>query len=301
MYISTEKEDIPEGIILIMNETEYSSFDFNDGLPWLIFTLCDHVYAIHSKYVTGIITPPEVITPVPDSPETYRGVAEIRGEVFPVLDMRRLFNYTSLEQECVDFINMMDQREKEHLEWAEELRRCIDNDEDFKGAADPHKCKFGMWYDEYKKRAVNANYVLHKIERPHESLHNAAAQIAQARLLTDKAEKTRRINELMRLVFEEYVPEIRDIIDESKRRYRSFYRETVVLLKSESANLAIAVDKVLAVDRVSPVTGRGSMNAVLNSKFFIGVARNHRVDNDILIIDEEKLIARAEKEVVIEK
>lgn len=284
-----------------MNEIEYSSFDFNYGLPWLIFTLCDHVYAIHSKYVTGIITPPENITPVPHSPETYRGVAEIRGEMYPVLDMRRLFNYTSLEQECADFTDMMDKREQEHIAWAEELRRCVENDEDFTGATDPHKCKFGMWYDEYKKKSVNANYVLHKIEKPHESLHYAAAQIAQARKLSDKAEKKSRIDELMRLISEEYVPEIRDIIDESRRRYRSFYRETVVLLKSESANLAIAVDKVLAVDRVTPVMGKNSMNRVLGSRYFIGVAHNRRVDNDILIIDEEQLISRAEKEVIIEK
>lgn len=273
----------------------------NDNLPWLIFSLCNHVYAIHSRYVTSIIVPPERITAVPDAPEIYRGLVDIRGEVYPILDMRMLFKYISLDKECEEFIETMDLREKDHIEWAEELKRCVKEDCDFTLTTNPDACKFGVWYNEYKKHATNADFALTKIEKPHAELHRTAELIAEARKLPDSIEKKRRIDELLNLVTEEYVPEIVAIIDEAKRRYRSFYRETMVLLSTGESTLAIVVDKVLAVDTVTFVDGKINMSKIFNSKFFMGVCHNRRVDNDILIIDEEKLIAKAEQDIPKEK
>ncbi len=272
----------------------------NNSLPWLIFNICDNIYAIHSKNVTSIITPPDRITPIPDASENYRGVIEVRGEIYPLLDMRKLFKKKSLEEECQSFIEMMDRRERDHLEWAEELERSVAEDKEFTLTSDPHACKFGIWYDEYKKSAVNADYVLHKIDKPHKQLHYTADLIASARAMPDSPEKTFRLKELVRMVAEEYVPEIRAIIDESKRKYRSFYRETFILLKTESYNLAIAVDKVLAVDSILQIEGKSSMNMIINSRYFIGVARNRRVDGDILMINDDKIIDIAQSEIPAE-
>ncbi len=277
-----------------------SIFNLNtdvENLPWLIFSLCNRVYAIHSKYVTSIIVPPDKITPVPEAPDIYRGIVEIRGDVYPILDMRKMFNYTALATECQEFIKMMDEREKDHIAWADELKRCVREDCDFTLTTDPHVCKFGHWYDEYKKNALNANFSLHKIEKPHEELHRTADLIAEARKMPESVEKHRRIEELLNLVTEEYVPEIIDIIDESKRRYSSFYRETMVLLSTGESNLAIMVDKVLAVDEVEIIEGKTNMHRILNSKFFMGVAHNKRVDDDILIIDEEMIINKADNDI----
>ena len=272
-----------------------------DNLPWLIFSLCNHVYAIHSRYVTSIMVPPDRITPVPDAPDIYRGLTEIRGQVYPILDMRMLFKYIPLETECEQFIELMNEREKDHIEWAKELERCVREDRDFTLTTDPNACKFGIWYNEYKKHGTNADFSLNKIDKPHTELHQTAELIAEARRLPDSVQKKRRIDELLNLVTEEYVPEIMAIIDEAKRRYRSFYRETMVLLSTGDATLAIVVDKVLAVDTVTMVEGKINMSKIFNSKFFTGVCHNRRVENDILIIDEEKLIAKAEKDVHIDK
>lgn len=92
-----------------------------ENLPWLIFTLRSHYYAIHSRYVTGIMVPPDSITPVPEAPDIYRGVVEIRSEVYPVLDMRKMFGFPSIDTECKEFTEMMDAREKDYIEWVTSL------------------------------------------------------------------------------------------------------------------------------------------------------------------------------------
>ncbi|MGN1134963.1 MAG: chemotaxis protein CheW [Oscillospiraceae bacterium] len=265
----------------------------NNDLPWLIFSLCGFTYAINTEFVTGILIPPDNLTAVPDAPEEYRGIVNIRGAVYPVIDMRRLFGYPSLDKECEDFTAMLEQREKDHINWANELKRSVEAGEDFKLTTDPHKCAFGMWYDEFKKNPHNADYSLHKIEAPHEALHRTAEDIAAVRKLPDSPNKERKLSELMNIVFDEYVPEIVNIMDESKNRYKSFFRETMVTFNSDGGNTAIIVDKVLAVDKITPVSGRTNMDRIFSSPFFTGVARNSRVDDDILIIDDRKVIAKS--------
>lgn len=269
----------------------------SNDLPWLIFSLNGFTYAINTEFVTGILVPPDNLTPVPDAPTEYRGIVDIRGEVYPVIDMRSLFGYQSLEKECADFTAMLDAREQDHLNWANELKHCVEADIDFTLTTDPHKCEFGKWYDEFKKNPHNADFSLHKIEKPHEELHHTAEKIAEIRKRPDSPDKTRKLTELMNMVFDEYVPEIVNIIDESKRRYKTFFRETMVTFNSAAGNVAIVVDKVLAVDRITPVSGRKNMDRIFASPFFTGVARNNRVNDDILVIDDKKIIAKSEHDI----
>lgn len=269
----------------------------SNALPWLIFSLNGFTYAINTEFVTGILVPPDKFTPVPDAPSEYRGIVDIRGEVYPVIDMRSLFGYQPLEKESADFTAMLEAREQDHLNWANELKRCVEADIDFTLTTDPHKCAFGKWYDEFKNSPHNSDYSLHKIEKPHEELHRTADKIAEIRKRPDSPDKTRKLNELMNMVFDEFVPEILNIMDEAKRRYKTFFRETMVTFNSEGGNAAIVVDKVLAVDRITPVSGRNNMDRIFNSPYFIGVARNNRVNDDILVIDDKKIIVKTSHDI----
>lgn len=61
----------------------------NDVLPWIIFSLDGRYFAVNSCLVSGINqTLP--ITPVPEAPELFSGVCDVRGETIPVFSMRRL-------------------------------------------------------------------------------------------------------------------------------------------------------------------------------------------------------------------
>lgn len=268
-----------------------------EQLPWLIFSLCEYTYAINSKHITGIAVTPESITPVPSAPEIYRGIVNIRGDVYPVLDMRRLFGYNTLENEYAEFAETIEQHKRAHLEWADELKRSVESNTDFSLAIDPHKCKFGSWYYGFKSNSRSANQLLKRIEEPHTALHNTAELIANERREPDSPEKSRKTDELMQLVFDEYIPQITDIMDEAVRRYKSYYRETMITFSNGESRLAIVVDRVLAVDKIEFVDGRINMDKIFNSPYFRGVARNSRVEGDILIIDEKKIMDKAERDI----
>ncbi len=56
-------------------------------LPWVVFALAGEWYALPIAAVQEIIRVPE-ITRVPDAPSVVRGVANLRGRVLPVVDLR---------------------------------------------------------------------------------------------------------------------------------------------------------------------------------------------------------------------
>lgn len=259
-------------------------------LPWLIFTLNEQAYAVNSKYVNGIDMKPNSITALPDAPDIYCGLVERRGEVYPLLNMRKTFHFPSVDDETAEFGKMIEQRKNDHIKWIETFERCMQSREKFTLAVDPHKCAFGKWYDQFIKGTHTITFHIKKIEEPHRLLHETAAMIISA---MDRGED-KKAEVLFKKLKNEYYPRVISVLNEVKDVYRSTYRETVVVLADENQKLGLLVDEILAVDKVESVTGGGSMNLLMQSKFFKRVVRNDKIDMEILIVDEDELLKLSE-------
>lgn len=261
---------------------------FNEAseLPWLVFTLGGNAYAVNSSFVNGIEMKPKNVIPLPEAPDTYRGLVERRGEVYPLLDMRKTFHFPTIDEETERFKAMMEQRKKEHIEWIDELERCAETGKPFELATDPHKCAFGMWYDQFSKENSAAAVLIRGIEAPHAKLHETAHEVLSAVQNGDKETAAK----LIRKARKEYVPKIIEAIDESEHAYKSTFKETVVVLKEGDQMLGLLVDKVLAVDKIHFIEGSGNLKLLSQSRYFCTVARNDRVNLEILVINEKELL-----------
>lgn len=268
-----------------MNENYTPDAEERDELPWLIFTLNEKAYAVNSKYVNGLEMPGKV-TPIPDAPDIYCGLVERRGEVYPLLNMRKLFHFPPIDEEVAEFGKMIEQRRLEHVKWLETFEKCIETKEEFTLAIDPHKCAFGKWYDQFVKGDHPTAFYIKKIEEPHRLLHETAAKAISA--MNSGDDETAKA--LFNKVKTEYYPRVIAILKDAQEVYRNAYREIVVVLADEHQLLGLLVDGVLAVDKVNPVIGGGSMNLLLQSKFFERVVRNDKLDMEILIVDEDELL-----------
>ena len=73
--------------------SEIAVYNANENeSKYIIFKINKEVYAIDVKSVNNIIQMPK-ITQVPSSPKYYRGVINLRGEIIPVMSLRRRMNY----------------------------------------------------------------------------------------------------------------------------------------------------------------------------------------------------------------
>lgn len=68
------------------------------NFPWLIFKVNNNSYTINSKMITSIVIKPEHITFVPKVANYMCGLIHLRGNVVPLIDLKRLFN---LKEEAI--------------------------------------------------------------------------------------------------------------------------------------------------------------------------------------------------------
>lgn len=65
------------------------------NFPWLIFRLNENLYTVSSKLITSIVIKPEDITFVPNVSNYIVGLIHLRGNVVPLISLKRLFNIDS--------------------------------------------------------------------------------------------------------------------------------------------------------------------------------------------------------------
>lgn len=263
-----------------MSETKMTA----EQLPWIIFELDDYYYAVNTKYVTGIVMMQSDIVPVPEAPQIFRGICDIRGMVVPLLDMRLLFGMQSVQQEYDEFKEMINQRKLDHENWVRELERCLERNEPFRLNLDPHKCAFGQWLSNFKSHSNLINSHVKKLDAPHIELHQAGAKAVECRKNGgDYKEYIEKIHSI-------YAPRINTLLDETIDIFQHHYREMIITLSSNEKPLGIIVDEVVAVDSVEMVADREKIHQLHRSPFVSGVAVSPKIQGQIIVIDEEALI-----------
>jgi purine-binding chemotaxis protein CheW len=68
----------------------------NEARTYLTFTIGEEIYGLDIGFVTQIINILE-ITKIPGQPDYVKGVINLRGQIVPVMEVRRKFNRMAIE------------------------------------------------------------------------------------------------------------------------------------------------------------------------------------------------------------
>ena len=68
-----------------------------DKKQFLVFKLDNQEYGIDINKITTIIEKDMMIARVPDTPEFVKGVINLRGEIIPIIELRKRFNLASID------------------------------------------------------------------------------------------------------------------------------------------------------------------------------------------------------------
>lgn len=259
-----------------------------DNLPWLIFIIKNRHYAVNSSYITEILMKPGKITPLPEAPEIYTGMIERRGDVYPIISMRKVFRMDTVEDECDAFDRLIDGHCEKIKQIAEDLKNCIEDGTPFEHTLDPKETEFGKWFSAYMATDPTEGFFLVNVEEPYNMFYAAAAE-----LFTEGCSKRKLLNK----AFRDCLPKVLQLLDDVKRVRRAFFKQTVVVISDDEGNtVGLMADKVVAVDSIQKVVGSGDAIQLLQSDYFEGVARNSRINGDILTINAKKLLGYSDIE-----
>jgi purine-binding chemotaxis protein CheW len=216
---------------------------------WVIFRLASRHFGISTEFVREMVALPAVRS-VPKASPCVRGVANLRGTVQTVWDLRQLLGLKTLSQETQVLIDLLDQREKDHRNWLMELEACSRERRDFKLATDPHKCKFGLWYDvfvsEFKTDNLLLASVVKKFDEPHKAIHGIAHK-------TIALVKERREADALALIEKTRDQELSALISlfaQTRKLLKDEQREIGIVLNLNQAALMLTADAILSVERI---------------------------------------------------
>jgi purine-binding chemotaxis protein CheW len=218
----------------------------NEDALWTVVSLQQGLYALPVEHVQTMVMLPQ-LTKVPRMPDWVRGVFVLRGATVPVIDLRTRLGMPSLEAETEELTAMLLQREADHRNWVDELERSVQERRVFALTTDPHECLFGRWYDTFETDNLLLQSLLKKFDSPHRAIHAIAEEV----LGLEKSGDSEGAHALIARTREGELAEMLMLFESLRLQIRQSNREIAVVLTVGDRDVAVAVDSVETVSRVS--------------------------------------------------
>jgi purine-binding chemotaxis protein CheW len=256
--------------------------DFNEELEkqFLIFNIGSEKFAFSIKNIKEIITKPK-INKAPNLPDYYLGMTKLRNDILPLISLRKRLGYKLLEAENDELIEMLHLREKEHIDWLNELESSVRENRDFRLQKDPTKCNFGRWYYSYRSDSFGIFSHLKKFEEPHKKIH----QIANKALDVIKVEGQAAALKIINSARDAELKEIITLFENLYQTIREEQRETaIIFMDKDNKQYGFVVDKI---DRIIEITNENIDLPSQDAQFQEYLKGIGKVGDDFYLIFEE--------------
>lgn len=217
------------------------------SLPWVVVRIDQKLFALNSRVVREMVSIPAVRA-VPEVPRHVRGLINLRGQAYTLVDLRVRLGFPSLAESTHKLEDLMKQREQDHLRWVGELRACVTERRAFTLTTDPHACAFGRWYDSFKTDNLLLNAVLRRFDEPHKYLHRTGKRIVDAMAKQDWETCGRLLEELETSTLKTMVAlfaDTREVLHDTSHE--------IAMVMATDVPFAVAVDAIEAVERLKAV------------------------------------------------
>ncbi len=123
------------------------------------------------------LTPTNVAT---GNSQTF-DMVDYEGQACVILSLARLLNQPSERTKNRNLIQLLQEREQDHLNWLNALRESLQKNTPFDKQRDPDLCAFGSWYKSYKADDPQLAHLLSRFDEPHRRLHALAGELLALR------------------------------------------------------------------------------------------------------------------------
>ncbi len=258
-------------------------------MPWVKFYLHDKLFALSTKNIREMVVMPKVV-PIPQAPDYIRGVINLRGQTYSVMDLRLRTGMKSLLNETDDLIQLLTQREEDHKKWIKELETSVREERDFTLATDPHKCAFGKWYDNYKTDNRILESCLKKFNKPHQKIHAIAIRVKEMA----ENNKFESAYEIINQTKEGELAEMVKLFSEARTLLRDTSREIAIVLEFDNRTLVVSVDSVATVEILleSNIEEMSAAITTTSNDFILGIGKRDNGKSLFQLLDIEKLFCQ---------
>ena len=158
--------------------TKQISLDNDDeALTVFTFWIGDELFAIDIANILSITQDLDSLLKTPVKSKGLTGIINYLGSPVAVYNFAEMLSIPSTREIKSGLVELLDAREKEHIEWVDALENSLKNDVAFEKGRDPHKCAFGKWYDKFETRDEALNEIMTRFDNPHKQIHALADEL----------------------------------------------------------------------------------------------------------------------------
>lgn len=206
------------------------------------FSLNNTSYAIDLTFVTEVIDKRPTFKP-PNAPDFIVGILALRELKLPVMNLRKLFGFATVDEEVEALRREFAKRKQDHLDWVAALEDACTNGTPFTKAHDPAQCAFGKWYAAYRTENANFGHFLERFDRPHRAIHAQAAPI----LALSRAGRVDEARERLKQLRSDEVRALLFLFDQATKHIEELALENFVILQVGGTKFGVVVDRVQSV------------------------------------------------------
>jgi len=263
---------------------------------WLVFRLGTSRFAVNIACVRELVPQKDVImSRPPQVPWGVEGVAQVREQTIGVVELRALLGMKTMREETDSIIDMLKQRERDHLNWIAELESSVQEAREFTLAVDPHKCAFGKWYDalladptqldNFTQGDLALIDVLDRFEFPHERIHEIAQEVSDL-VAKGHADEAMAVIQRTR---ETHLHAMVELFSRCIDQYQSLRQSLLLVAECGDEVVGVMVDAVEEVAVLSPDTLESISEMTKCSPLVTGVAKGDDGTAMIQLLDLTKI------------
>jgi chemotaxis signal transduction protein len=257
------------------------------------FFVQDMMFGMDVKNVLMLDQNVEKIQSIPVEQKGLCGVIKFQGVVVPVLDFAHCIGVESGIDANTKIIDVLTEREQDHVDWLNALEDSIRNKVSFTKATDPNQCMFGKWYNSFDTRDDTLRELLQEFDKPHRAIHALAEDLIS---LSDQGREKQALekhsherNTTLR--------RLRSLFNRAREQIQSGMRQVLLFVTTDGKTpiYAVLIDEINDVMTYDISEFQGSESGalaqipgiagVLSGIYSVGDA------HDCLVLEPEKLTA----------
>lgn len=170
-----------------------SLFNGQDYIEVITFFVASTQYATPVSEVRYIEQDKRKTTRIEVNEKLGAEVTTYQGKPVPIYDLASLMGCEAEYNKNLKLLQILEDREKDHVDWLDSLESAIKTNSEFKKARDPSQCEFGKWYANFKADDELLADILADFDEPHQRIHGLADILLDLR---DEGEKDKALADL---------------------------------------------------------------------------------------------------------
>jgi len=243
----------------VANNGNNGKFDQNRQI--FTFFVEDMMFGLDVENVLMLGQDVNDIQRLPVEERGFCGVTKFQGTVVPVLDFAHRLGIPSGIDSKSGILEILKQREQDHLEWINALENSIKTGAAFTKATAPNECAFGQWYNQFDTRDETLKELLLAFAEPHNMIHALAEELLNLRDIGKEEEAVERLAHARATTLRR----LRGLFNRARDQISSGMRQVLlfVTLDGKTPRYALMIDEINDVINYTPADFQSSRSGAM--------------------------------------